>query len=130
MDLMDLTNFCVFAEHFPHHFLKMVCPSVPHQVLGITCHKMDHKLNGLTKISYYFFFSPESQYGNSLLFMAVAFNTTLQFMNLGYTAGLPVYNNWENFLETQVSFRNNVCDWSIRNETVKRQFFPFIFSYL
>ena len=43
--------------------------------------------------------------------MAVAVNTTLQVMNLGYNAGLPVHDNWENFIATQVCKLSSLQDW-------------------
>ena len=38
--------------------------------------------------------------------MGMAVNTTLQVMNLGYKAGLPILDNWENFMSSEV--RSNV----------------------
>jgi hypothetical protein len=34
--------------------------------------------------------------------MAIAVNTTLSADNLGYERGLPIYNQWEDFVKDQV----------------------------
>ncbi|XP_028396244.1 protein dispatched homolog 3-like [Dendronephthya gigantea] len=52
----------------------------------------------------------ENQYGNSLLFMAVAFNTSLQVAKLGYKAGLPVQDNWEDFVKTEMEEMPPSCN--------------------
>ena len=43
-----------------------------------------------------------NKYGHRLLFMAIAVNTTLSADNLGYERGLPIYNQWEDFVQSQV----------------------------
>ncbi|CAB4019605.1 dispatched homolog 1-like, partial [Paramuricea clavata] len=43
-----------------------------------------------------------NKYGNRLLFMAIAVNTTLSADNLGYERGLPIYNQWEDFVKDQM----------------------------
>ncbi|XP_028396305.1 protein dispatched homolog 3-like [Dendronephthya gigantea] len=43
-----------------------------------------------------------NKYGNRLLFMAIAVNTTLSADNLGYERGLPIYNEWESFVKDQM----------------------------
>ncbi len=67
------------------------------------------------------FFSAENQYGNSLLFMAIAVNTSLQFANLGYRDGLPVHDNWENFIETQVCPVSTLRNWSAQQHSIRGQ---------
>ena len=51
----------------------------------------------------------ESPYGNKLLIMAISVNTTLQAVSLGYKAGLPVHDSWENFVQSEVCALNSLC---------------------
>jgi hypothetical protein len=37
------------------------------------------------------------------VYFAIAVNTTLDPATLGYSSGLPIYNNWENFVQREVS---------------------------
>lgn len=68
----------------------------------ITVCPLHEKVATILKYHPNLLFLLENQYGNQLLVMAVAVNTTLQFMNLGFRIGLPVYDSWENFIETEV----------------------------
>ena len=43
-----------------------------------------------------------NKYGNRLVYVAIAVNTTLKPASLGYSNGLPVYREWEDFVEREV----------------------------
>ena len=47
-----------------------------------------------------------NKFGNRLLYVAIAFNTTLNPITLGYRDGLPIHDNWEEFIQNEVSYFN------------------------
>ena len=55
-----------------------------------------------------------NKFGNRLLYVAIALNTSLNPSTLGYQDGLPIHDNWEEFIQNEVSlllfmvFKNNV----------------------
>ena len=43
-----------------------------------------------------------SFYGTRLRYAAVTINTTLSWGNLGYEEGIPIIEEWESFMKSQV----------------------------
>ena len=44
-----------------------------------------------------------NKYGHRLRYLAIALNTTIIPDRLSYKEGLPIYNEWEEFVSKQVS---------------------------
>jgi hypothetical protein len=43
------------------------------------------------------------KFGNRLLYVSIALNTSLNPITLGYEEGLPIHDNWEEFIQNEVS---------------------------
>lgn len=43
-----------------------------------------------------------NKFGNRLVYVAIAVNTSLNPITLGYQEGLPIHNNWEEFVRNEV----------------------------
>ena len=56
---------------------------------------------------------PGNTYGQRLSYVAIAVNTTLNPLSLGYEEGLPIYRDWENFVNNKVCA---VCNPSRRTK--------------
>ena len=46
-----------------------------------------------------------NKYGNRLVYVAIAVNTTLSPATLGYSTGLPIYREWEDFVNREVFWK-------------------------
>jgi len=66
-------------------------------------------------------------YGTRLRWLAIEVNLTMNVFSVGYTEGLPVYDQWEAFVADIVSTHRSALPSSIVNHLV----IPYvIFSYL
>ena len=55
--------------------------------------------------------SPQgNEYGNRLVYFAIAVNTSLDPATLGYSNGLSIYNNWENFVQQEMDDMPSSCN--------------------
>ena len=57
------------------------------------------------------FYFTGNKYGNRLLYVGVAVNTTLNPSTLGYENGLPIYENWEKFVNDEVYVWRYYCKY-------------------
>ena len=54
-------------------------------------------------INFVLFCFPGNKYGHRLKFLAIALNTTINPRTLSYKEGLPIYRDWEDFVNKHVS---------------------------
>ncbi len=52
-----------------------------------------------------------NKFGNRLLYAAIAFNTSLNPITLGYEDGLPIHDNWEEFVQKEVCLVHTKQVW-------------------
>ncbi|KAL4238149.1 hypothetical protein ACF0H5_002860 [Mactra antiquata] len=61
---------------------------------------VERKVPGATQ--YAFYTGSEIYYGGKLQYVAIEVNTTMNVYNLGYEQGLPIFKEWENFMNSVV----------------------------